>query len=359
MKPPGSLRWRLVLAMAFVFVLGLGGALGLHPFEEHGASLSRYFAGIAREPYQDLSVLLVFSIVSIGIIWIVSGWSLGGLPAASREAAKVGPNNPHARLSTARLPVEIRPFVDAVNGALERLAEAYAAERLFVADAAHQLRTPVAVLKLRLQREQANPHPAWSKLKEDIEALDRLVRQLLELARKEEEAHTTQPAYGVADLARAGREAVASIIPMAQEMGRNIDLDVPDSLPVRGRSDELRELVRNLIENALVHGAGAVRLVGRAEPLTIGAEYGCFAVLTISDEGPGLPEGLRSAAFGRFWKKVPNSAGSGLGLAIARQVAISHGGSLAFLSGDRSAIQLTIPKVSTSPRGRPTATSRG
>ena len=343
MNPRGSLRWRLVASMFFVFVLGLGGALGLHPLEERGAFLARSFAGLGREPYQDLTVLVAFSLVAMAIIWLVSGWSLRGLSAASREAAKVGPRNPDARISTVRLPTEVHPMVQAVNGALDRLADAYGAERRFVADAAHQLRTPLAVLKLRVERTRASLGPDGVKLAEDIEVLERLVRQLLELARKEHDARTDSLEFALVNLSRAAREATADILPMANRMGRNIEIKLPEALWVRGRLEDLRELIRNFLENALVHGAGTVRVVGREA--SSGTARTRSALLGVSDEGSGLPDSTRIVAFDRFWKSNPNSIGSGLGLAIARQIADLHGGTIAFIGEAGCTVQFAIPSA--------------
>jgi len=125
-----SLRGRLVASMLLVFSLGLGGALALRPLVEHEAASGRQGPVLLQEPYQDLSVLLPFGFGAVALIWVVSGWSLRHLASASREAAVVGASNPGARISTRSLPGEVRPLVDAVNGALDRLAEAYQGLRM-------------------------------------------------------------------------------------------------------------------------------------------------------------------------------------------------------------------------------------
>jgi len=335
-----TLRGRLVAAMLFVFTVGLGGALALHPFEEHGALLARYFAGLVREPYQDLSVLLAFSVGAIALIWFVSGWSLRHLAEASREAAVVGAQNPEARISTAWLPGEVRPLVDAVNGALDRLADAYAAERRFVADAAHELRTPLAVLSLRVQRARYETPPDWSALDNDLAHLNRMVSQLLDLARRQ---HGLEPAAckeRVVNVSRAAREAVAAVIPLAEQAGRELNVDLPDSLSVRGDADGLRDLVRNLLDNALQHGSGPICLKATE---TTSANEERRAVLTVSDGGAGVPASLRKAMFDRFSKAKPNSPGSGLGLAIARQVVEASGGRIDFLDGPGCTLRVVLP----------------
>ncbi len=327
--------------MLLVFSLGLGGALALRPLEEHRAASVLHGMTLLREPYQDLSVLLPFSLGAIALIWLVSGWSLRHLASASREAAVVGPSNPSARIGTQRLPGEVRPLVDAVNGALDRLAEAYAAEQRFVADAAHELRTPLAVLSLRLQRAKLEGTADWSAIGEDLAQVNRLAGQLLDLARKEH-ARQGDAAAGnpVINLSRIAREAAAAVVPLAEEAGRVLEVELPASLRVRGRPDDLRDMVRNLLENALVHGQGMVRLVGQ---VVDSHDDGHHAWITVSDEGPGAPAGLGQAIFDRFRKGSPESVGHGLGLAIVREVVRGHGGSVGFLPGPVCQVRIVLP----------------
>ncbi|OYV41445.1 MAG: hypothetical protein B7Z80_01690 [Rhodospirillales bacterium 20-64-7] len=335
MRDRESIRFQLILAMILVFGLGLGGAIALHPFEERGSIVARYIpVVIIPEPYQDFSVIFLFSLICGVIIWFVSGWSLRGLAAASREASNIGPTRPNARISLQGLPSEIRPLVEAINGALDRLAHAYANEKQFVADAAHQLRTPLAVLKLRLQMEGKRARPDWNSINADLFVTERLVGDLLRLAEREGNA-VMSCEIGPANMARCARETIALLMPLAEHAGRSIETDLPNHLVVDASADDIKELIRNLLENAILHGAGTVRVEAHSEA--------GFAVLTVEDEGPGLPDSLKETAFARFWKKSPNSQGSGLGLSIARQIAQANGGTLNFLPGDRAAIRLSVP----------------
>ena len=338
-----SLRGRLVASLLLVFALGLGGALTLRPFEQAVVILvlGQYGPALLREPYQDLLALVPFSLGAIALIWLVSGWSLRHLAAASCEAAVVGPSHPSSRISAKKLPGEVRPLVDAVNGALDRLAEAYAAEQRFVADAAHELRTPLAVLSLRLQRAQLDGVLDWSEVEQDLVGVNRLAGQLLDLARKEHARQAMATAdCPVANLSRLAREAAAAVVPLAERAGRALDVELPASLPVRGRPDDLRDMVRNLLDNALVHGRGAVRLAGQVGTARDGEQE---AWITVSDEGPGVPAGLSEAVFDRFRKGDPASTGHGLGLAIVREVARGHGGSVKFLPGPGCHVRVTLP----------------
>ncbi|MBW4025694.1 MAG: HAMP domain-containing histidine kinase [Proteobacteria bacterium] len=303
--------------------------------------LSRLGVALIREPYQDASVLLAFSLLASALIWAVSGWSLRHLAAASREAAVVGPSNPSARISTERLPDEVRPLVDAVNGALDRLADAYTAEQRFVADAAHELHTPIAVLRLRLQRAKLDEAPDWSAIDQDLMQVNRLAGQLLDLARKE---HARQAYAGAANppvnLSRIAREAAAAVVPLAERAARALEVELPASLLVRGRPDDLHDMIRNLLDNALVHGQGTIQLTGRVEITHNGGRH---AWITVSDEGPGVPAELGKAVFERFRKGSPDSMGHGLGLAIVREVVHGHGGSVDILAGPVCQVRIVLP----------------
>ena len=116
------------------------------------------------------------------------------------------------------------------------------------------------------------------------------------------------------------REAAALILPLADAAGRAIELDIPDRLQVRGRGADLRDVFRNLLENALVHGSGTIHVRGMRSPGE------CRAVVTVADEGTGLPTSQRERMFERFQKATRNTAGSGLGLAIVRELVHAHGG---------------------------------
>lgn len=334
-----SLRRRLVASMLLVFAMGLGMAIIARPFEGTGGLLSRLDVDFVQEPYQDVLVLLLFTAVATAITVLVSAWSLRPLREASGEAAEVGPRNPDARITTARLPREIRPLVGAVNEALDRMAQAFAAERRFVADAAHELRTPLTVVSLRLQEARLSRSPDWTQIDQDVAQVSRVVRQLLDLARKDFEGPAVSRTFELLDLGRSAREAAALIVPLADAAGRQIKLDLPERMPIRGRPDDLREMFRNLLENALLHGRGPIQVSGSRD------RDGTVQVVTVADEGTTLVPADREAMFDRFRKASSNSGGSGLGLAIVRGIVRLHGGAVSFEPGKRTAVRVSIPTV--------------
>ena len=293
--------------------------------------------GIGRKPLVDslfeeaseqLLVLWPFAALALILTWAITWWSLRPVTRASREAASVGPADLEQRISTRGLPREIRPLVDAVNSALDRLAAAYSAERQITADAAHELRTPLSVLSLRLQRARSAGAVDWPAVEHDINKMTQVVSQLLDLARKEAQPQDFA-ALPAINLSRVIREAAAMVLPLLESQGRPLELDVPDALPMRGHADHLRDLVRNLLENAVSHGRGTVTVVARHDAST--REAG--TVIEVADEGEGVPLGQEEEVFQRFRKLDANSPGAGLGLAIVRQVARSHGGDVRFLRG--------------------------
>jgi two-component system, OmpR family, sensor histidine kinase TctE len=290
-----------------------------------------------EENSENLLVLLPLAILAPCLIWLISGWSLRPIARKSREAALVGPGRPDIRISMDGLPREIQPMVEAVNGALDRLSSAYSTERRLTANAAHELRTPLAVLTLRLQRARLTGTTDWSAIERELTQMSRLVDQLLNLARKESvEREGNLEQAPVTNLSRAIREAAAMLVPLMEEQGRALRVDIPDAVPIRGSAEDLRDMIRNLLENALIHGHGAVTVqlqsVGTLGQIRI----------EVLDEGPGVPAGQEELVFERFRKLNTESPGSGLGLAIVRQVARTHGGDVRFAPG-RGRVVLTLP----------------
>lgn len=284
---------------------------------------------LVEEESAHALILIPFALLGLGLIWIISGWSLRPIARASHEAASVGPGRPDLRISLTGLPAEIRPLVEAVNGALDRLSRAYATERRLTADAAHELRTPLAVLNLRLQRAQLTGTIEWPAIERELSQMGNLVNQLLDLARKE--ALTSEwraEELPIVNLSRLVREAAAVVLPLIEARGRRLEVVVPDAILVRGRADDLRDMVRNLLDNALIHGRGTVTVT--IEPASGTPER---IAITVRDEGTGVPRGREESVFQRFFKLDAERPGSGLGLAIVRQVARSLGGDALFVPG--------------------------
>lgn len=240
---------------------------------------------------------------------------------ATRSSENLAPIVPASPL------LETQPLVRALNALLGRLDTTLENERRFTADAAHELRTPLAALKIQAQVAMATRDPeqnrqALGKVIAGADRATRLVEQLLRLARLDplQRLEDPQP-FDLVELVRAAREDAAST---AANRAQHLDLDCPETpLIIRGDRDLLAAALRNLVDNALRYTPEGGSVIIR-----VGQEHGetCLAVL---DDGPGVPPGELSRLVERFYRGRDNVAeGSGLGLAIVRRIAELHGARL-------------------------------
>ena len=226
-------------------------------------------------------------------------------------------------LPTAGLPDEVAPLVGAVNALLQRLAASLEAQRAFVADAAHELRSPLTALKLQLQLlkrapDDAERGAAVEALNAGIDRAARLVEQLLTLARAEPGAPLA--AATQLDLGELVRAAVVDTLPFAHARGSTIELFVDAPVAVQGDAAALTALVRNLVDNALRYAPRGARVELRV------LEEGGAVLLRVDDSGPGIVPAERGRVFDRFYRHAgADESGAGLGLAIVRSVAERHG----------------------------------
>lgn len=286
---------------------------------------------------QSVVVMIPLGMISVLLIFWLLTWTLRPVRRAAQLARKIGPSAPTQRIPLTDLPSEIHPLADAANSALDRLAAAYAAERRFVADAAHELRTPLTVLDLRLQDARDSQQPDWPALDQEMKQMRRLVAQLLELARQDGAAVERSGVSREAKVSRMAREAVAALLPLFESQRRVVELEIEDGLLCRGNDDELRDALTNLLENALVHGAGNVKLTLRRQ--------GDEVILDVADQGCGVPEEHQESMFQRFRKGQQSVRGTGLGLAIVRRIIENAGGQVGFVSGHSSTVRVVLPAV--------------
>ena len=260
------------------------------------------------------------------IVWWVVGRAIGPIERVRRQVAARRPDD-LAPLPTAGLPAEVRPLVGEMNGLLTRLSAAWDALTHFTADAAHELRSPLAALRLQAQSLQRAPDDATraiatERLLAGIDRATRLVEQLLALARQEGAGEGAELVS--LDLTALARNALADAEPEAARHAIALTLDAPTAHVVL-RADEaaLAVLLRNLLGNALRHmpPGGQVRVGVREEASVID--------LTVEDSGPGIAPDERARVLDRFYR-VPGTPGhgSGLGLAIVRAIAERHGAAL-------------------------------
>ena len=255
-----------------------------------------------------------------------------------------------APLSESETPREVRPVVHAINELMERLQRAIASQQRFVADAAHQLRTPLAGLKMHA--ELALRENTITGMRERIVALTqatdrsaRLEHQLLSLARAEPESCGTQVLTTV-ELGKLARETATEWVPRALERDIDLGFNAAEApLEVQGNAVLLREALANLIDNAIRYGRAGGRI-------TVGVERTPdAAVLTVEDDGAGIAPEDRERVFERFQRLADASIeGCGLGLAIVREIAQMHDATAVIESGGagagtRVSIHIPLPAI--------------
>lgn len=241
--------------------------------------------------------------------------TLRPLRSLSQQARTIGPGTSSERLNEAAAPHEVLPLVQAVNGAVDRLDQAFEAQRAFTADAAHELRTPLAILKMRL--DGLPPGEIRQDLERDVAVMERLVSQLLKGARLETVALT---ASDRADLCQVAQEVAEACALLAVRRHINLELESPDGpLEICGQMGPLYDALRNLVENAMAKTPPGKRVLITVTPYA----------LTVADQGPGIPAHERPYLFQRFWQGRDKTSGAGLGLSIVQRVADLHQATLA------------------------------
>jgi len=271
--------------------------------------VSQFFPRVAWIIFPFLLLLLLIDI-------FIFRRALASVTEASAAAASVSPQRTDVRLPEEALPSEIAPLVHAVNQALDRLEAGFRAQRDFTADMAHELRTPLAVARARV--DSFDPGPLRDQLRADLVNMTRTVNQVLDIAELE---NFLVGGDARADLHEVCADAVAFMAPLAVERGQTVALTGdPGPVWVRGHTEALFRAVRNLVENAIRHTPAGV---------SIEVEVTEGGVVRVLDDGPGVPEADRESIFRRFWRRDRSKGDSrGLGLAIVARVAEAHEGSV-------------------------------
>jgi two-component system sensor histidine kinase QseC len=266
-------------------------------------------------------VLLVGLPVLALLAWISIGYGLRPLRRVSdaialRDAGKLDP------IDVANIPAEVQPLVDALNRLLLRLSASLAHERAFTADAAHELRTPLAAIKIQAEvalgaaDAQERSH-AMHQIIQGVNRTTHLVRQLLLLARLDQPA-LQAPRQGV-DLAQLAQDSAARFAGAALDKGIELELDATPGCIVQGDPVSLSVMVDNLIDNAVKYGAFG----GHLRVTVTGA------ALAVLGDGPAVDAATRARLVDRFYRAEGNAAeGSGLGLSIVAKIAQAYGGAL-------------------------------
>jgi two-component system OmpR family sensor kinase len=270
-------------------------------------------------------IAVMAPLLMLAVWWIVSA-SLAPVSRVRRQVAERQADD-LTEVNEAGLPAEIRPLVHELNLLFTRVRQAFEAQKSFVADAAHELRSPLAALKLQVQGLQragddAAREVAAGRLAAGIDRATRLMEQLLVLARQQANA-VTGPRPRPTSLAELARQALADAASHAQVRRIDLGLRHADASDVPGNAEALTILLRNLLDNAIKYtppgGTVDVEIHRPADRV----------LLSVEDSGPGIPEADRDRVLDRFYRATgTQTTGSGLGLAIVKSIADLHGASV-------------------------------
>lgn len=351
MKRPLSLRTRLIvltlLAVASIWLLTAFATwrearhelveLLAHPPSTSAAHFAREREEVAGEIAEQLLKPMLFALPALAVLLAIAiGFALMPLRQLARDVAERAPDRLDP-LPVAALPAEVQPLVARLNSLFADIMRALENERRFTADAAHELRTPLAALKAQAQValasiDTAERQRALGQILAGCDRATHLVAQLLTLARLD--AHSADPLQVV-----ALRPVAEGILAMSagEAIQKNCDLVLRDGdADIRGDALLLEVLLRNLVDNALRHSGATLIEVSIAQ-------HGGHAVLAVTDNGRGIAHEERERVQQRFYRgtrvgagdtATKDSLGAGLGLSIARRVAELHGGTLDIVGTD-------------------------
>lgn len=308
-----------------------------------------------------LGLLLLAPLAVLGsalVAWSLAGRALRPVVAVTALAREIEATRLSRRLPAPQVDDEIGRLVGTFNQMIARLESSFEAMKRFTADASHELRSPLANVKstvevaLSRSREPDDYRSALASVGEEAERLRRIVEDLLLLARADAGRLPFEKEAVRLDV--LGMEVVESSGPRAEEAGVRVEADVTTGVVVAGDERWLRQLVQNLVENAVRYSAPRAREGSAARPDTPGplVEVGVHpdgdaALLTVDDEGTGIPVGERERVFERFYRidaarSRAADGGAGLGLAICAWIVAEHGGTIRAADGPRGGTRMSV-----------------
>jgi len=276
-------------------------------------------------------ILVLLVIITIVVIpWIVSR-AFSRFSTVAKEAEAIDIDRRGYRLPETGIPSEVVPLVNAINGALQRLDEGHERHQRFILDAAHELRTPVAILQTRV--ETIVEGPIRNRLLSDAARISALAEQLLDLQRLD----VIGANFSSVDLVDICRDVAADMAPLAIAQGYDLSLETDlDHLVIKGDAGALQRGVFNIVQNAIEHGGGKGNITIR---------IGRPAIIEVTDEGPGIPTAERERIFEPFHRLHPREHGAGLGLNLVKEIMRRHGGDVVALDSPRggACFRLSFP----------------
>lgn len=278
-----------------------------------------------RIAQDDIYIMLLTFPLSGLLIWLIIGRGLKSLDRVAREVANRAPTHLDP-VNLLDVPEEIKPLVDELNKLFFRLKEGFEREKRFAADAAHELRTPLAAIKTQAQVALNSPHIkdkdiALQKLIASVNRSTHIVQQLLTISKLVPETASINELDEV-NLTRVTREILAMLVPAAIEKNIELEFEADENISVfPGNSTAIGILIRNIVDNAIRYGKIEGKIIVRVY------QQSNEIVLQVRDDGPGIPIELRTRVFERFFRILGNKEqGSGLGLSIVQQICTLHNG---------------------------------
>jgi two-component system sensor histidine kinase TctE len=271
--------------------------------------------------------------IALALVWLALSRGLAPL-AELQHRIRARRSDDLSPIDSHQVPEEISPLVRSLNEMLGRLSHTIAIQKRFIADAAHQMKTPLAGMRMQSelalrQTDQEEIHRSLLQLSKSSEAATRLINQLLTLARAENQAPTTNQVIEPIDLTDLARSTVQDWISTSLMHGIDLGFEQTDeALIIFANPVMLRELLSNLIDNA-------IRYTPKGKNVTVRTAINYnqnLAIIEVEDNGPGIPKDERANVFNRFYRILgSNVSGSGLGLAIVREIAQQHGATIEIL----------------------------
>jgi two-component system sensor histidine kinase TctE len=288
---------------------------------------------LARELFFD-SLRRQFLLIALGAVMLVLALGSAFRPlVALRDAVRDRADEDLTPVPSANVPSEVRPLIAAINHHMERLSAMVEARRRFLADAAHQIRTPLAVLTTQAEfgARQADPgemRRTFESMLATVHSTRRMANQMLALSRAET-ANVLVLEQAPLDMTELARDIALELAPVALKQRIELAFEATGPAPLTGNAAMLREMIANLVDNAIRYSPPDTHIV-----IATGARDDAV-VLAVEDEGPGIPPEERDKVFGRFYRILGHGEtdGSGLGLAIVREICLAHHGRITLRDG--------------------------
>ena len=269
-------------------------------------------------------MLLVIAAISLLAMLVAAPFLARAVRPITSEASNIGPNDAGRRLCEGASPKELLPLVRSFNGVLDRLELELGRRKRFIADAAHELRTPLAVVALRV--ESLDDPAGREDLRRGLDRLTHLVSQMLDLERLTLAGETRSRV----DLVTIARDLVADLAPSAIHAGYDLSLAAPGApVFVIGDPHAISRALTNLVSNAVLHGGGAGQIT---------VAVGTNGIIDVVDEGPGVVADVQPRLFEPFSRGNPRAEGCGLGLHLTREIMRAHQGDVRLVPTERGAM---------------------